>query len=71
MFPIPFVDTAHPKSQGLASYDIATLDEFWLYDVTDYEFMWFATGGKVPDRERVTIRSKKGRSLLDGIRLSS
>jgi hypothetical protein len=36
-----------------------TLDESWLYYTTDHEFRWFPPNGKVPDRERVTIQSKK------------
>jgi hypothetical protein len=48
------------KVQGdQAWHDIVTLDDFWFYLNTDYEFVWLPRDEKVPERERHTIQSKK------------
>jgi hypothetical protein len=39
--------------------DIVTLDESWFYFSTDYEFIWIPLGTEPPERERLTIQSKK------------
>jgi hypothetical protein len=36
-----------------------TLDESWFYYITDHELIWLPPDGKVPNRERITIESKK------------
>jgi hypothetical protein len=36
-----------------------TLDEPWFYYISDHDLIFFLPDGKVPDRERVTIHSKK------------
>jgi hypothetical protein len=42
-----------------ALHDIVTLDMYWFYLSTDYEFVWLPRDEKVPERERHTIQSKK------------
>jgi hypothetical protein len=41
-----------------AEHGIVTMDEPWFYYVTDHELIWLPIGGKIPDRERITVQSK-------------
>jgi hypothetical protein len=45
--------------QVSAWHEIMILDESWFYFIPDHELIWLLTGGKVPDRERVTIQSNE------------
>jgi hypothetical protein len=45
-----------------------TLDESWFYHMTDHEIILFPPHGKIPDRERVTIQSKRRCSLSCAVR---
>jgi predicted cupin superfamily sugar epimerase len=47
------------EKQARAWHDIVTLDESWFYYITDHEPIWLPPDGKVPDRERITMESKK------------
>jgi hypothetical protein len=40
-------------------HDIVTLDESWFYFSTDYETIWLPAGASPPERERLSIKSKK------------
>lgn len=40
-------------------HDIVTLDESWFYFTTDYERIWLPQDTSPPERERLTIQSKK------------
>jgi hypothetical protein len=43
-----------------------TLNESCFYYITDHELIWLPPDGKVPDRECVTIESKKGMLTIVG-----
>jgi hypothetical protein len=47
------------KAAQVKWWDIVTQDESWFYCITDHELILLLPDGKVPDRERVTIQSKK------------
>jgi hypothetical protein len=36
-----------------------TLDKSWFYYITEHEVTWLAHDRKVPNRERVTVQSRK------------
>jgi hypothetical protein len=40
-------------------HDIVTLDERYFDYIPEYELIWLPPDGKVSDRERVTVQSKK------------
>jgi hypothetical protein len=40
-------------------HDIITLDEFWFYFATDHGRIWLPEGTEAPERERITIQSRK------------
>jgi hypothetical protein len=40
-------------------HDIVTLDKSWFYYIAYHEFIFLLHGGKVPDRERLTVPPKK------------
>jgi hypothetical protein len=40
-------------------HEILILDESWFYDLREHEPIWPSPHGKVPDRERVAIQSRK------------
>jgi transposase len=47
----------HQKDR--AWYDIVTFDEFWFYFTTDHEPIWLPEGTEAPERECITIQSRK------------
>jgi hypothetical protein len=47
----------HQKDR--AWHDIVTSNESWLYFATDHEWIWLPEGTEVPERERITIQSRK------------
>jgi hypothetical protein len=47
------------EQQTRAWHDIVTLDESWFDYSTDHELIWLPPDGKVPDREHITIESRK------------
>jgi histone-lysine N-methyltransferase SETMAR len=47
------------EQQTRAWHDIVTLDESWFYYITAHELIWLPPTGKGPDREHITIESKK------------
>jgi transposase len=40
-------------------HDIVTLDESWFYFSTDYETIWLPSDVPLPERERLSIKSRK------------
>jgi hypothetical protein len=47
----------HQKDR--ARYDIVTLNESWFYFMTGYERVWLPEGTEAPEREWITIQSRK------------
>jgi hypothetical protein len=47
----------HQKDR--AWHDIVTLNECWFYFTTDHEWIWLPEGTEDPERERVTVQSRK------------
>jgi hypothetical protein len=42
-----------------AWYNIVTLDESWFYFTIDHERIWLREGTEAPERERITVQSRK------------
>jgi hypothetical protein len=42
-----------------AWHDIATLDEPWFYFTIGHERIWLPEGTEAPERERITVQSRK------------
>jgi hypothetical protein len=42
-----------------AGHDIVTLDESWFYFTTEHELIWLPEGTEAPERERITVQSRK------------
>jgi hypothetical protein len=40
-------------------YDIVILDESWFYSTTDHERIGLAEGTEAPEREWITLQSRK------------
>jgi hypothetical protein len=40
-------------------YDILTLNESWFYFTTNHELVWLPEGIEAPERERITVQSRK------------
>jgi hypothetical protein len=47
--------------------DIVTLDEFWFYQSTDYEFVWLPRDEKVPEKNGTQFNRKNSCSRSFGI----
>jgi hypothetical protein len=47
----------HQKDR--AWHDIVTLDDSWFYFTTDHERIWHPEGTEAPERERITVQSRK------------
>jgi hypothetical protein len=45
--------------KNMAWYDIVTLDESWFYFTTDHERIWCPEGTEAPEREWITVQSRK------------
>jgi hypothetical protein len=47
----------HQKDR--AKHDIVTLDESWFDFTTDHERIWLPEATEAPERERITVESRK------------
>jgi hypothetical protein len=47
------------RQKDRAWYDIITLNEPWFYFTTGHEWIWFPEGTESPERERITVQSRK------------